>query len=373
MEFSRQQQTAYFRVKNFRLRTLFLMALLLAGIMSVSVFAQPNYSVKAPLATRSLLLDGVTAKGDVVVVGERGHILISGDGGATWEQADVPTRSTLTGVYFQDGHLGFAVSYYQEILRTKDGGKSWKVVHAKTEDERPLLDIWFRDANTGFAIGAYGLLFKTEDGGNTWRSEKLNITKSFAEDAGISDEETALMGAFGLDDEAAAGFEDAEEDYIEDVCLNQIAQSTTGRIYIAAEMGTIYRSDDGGQNWVSLASPYQGSFLGLLPLDGDSLLFFGLRGHLFRTDDGGDTWQKIKTDTGSTLMGGVRLADGRIVITGLSGTVLVSRDGGNNFTYYRHPSRKDIITSVTHDGKTVLLIGQFGVKKLQMAGLSVKR
>ena len=72
-------------------------------------------------------------------------------------------------------------------------------------------------------------------------------------------------------------------------------------------------------------------------------------------------------------MGGVRLADGRVIITGLSGTVLVSRDGGHNFTYYRHPGRKDIVTPVAPDGKTVLLIGQFGVQKLQMDGLSVKR
>ncbi|MBC2715572.1 MAG: hypothetical protein HF978_09700 [Desulfobacteraceae bacterium] len=354
-----------------RLKTLLLMALLLAVMMPVSVFAQPNYSVKAPLATRSLLLDGVTKNGDVVLVGERGHVLISGDVGATWEQMNVPTRTTLTGVYFQDRNTGFAVSYYQEILRTKDGGKSWKVVHAKTDDERPLLDIWFKDANIGFAIGAYGLFLKTEDGGSTWRSETLNVTKSFAEEDGISDEESALMGAFGFDEEEAAGFEDAEEEYIEEFCLNHIISSATGRIFIAAEMGTIYRSDDGGQSWASLASPYHGSFLGILALDGDSLLFLGLRGHMYRTDDGGDTWQEIDTGTGSTLMGGVRLDDGRIIITGLAGTVLVSRDGGNNFTYYMHPSRKDIMTSVAPDGKTVLLIGQFGVKKLQIDGLTV--
>ena len=347
------------------------MALLLAIMMPVSAFAQPDYSVKAPLASRSLLLDGMTANGDVVVVGERGHILISSDGGTIWEQMDVPSRTTLTGVYFHDRNLGFAASYYQEILRTKDGGKTWKIVHAKTDDERPLLDICFKNANTGFAIGAYGLFLITEDGGDTWRSDKLNITKSFTEEDGISDEEAALMGAFGLDDEEAADFKDDEEAYVEEVCLNKITQSATGRIYIAAEMGTIYRSSDNGQSWVSLASPYHGSFLGLLALDGDSLLFFGLRGHLFRTDDGGDTWQEIETGTTSTLMGGTRLADGRIIITGLGGTILVSRNGGNNFTSYIHPSREDIMTSVSPDGKTVLLIGQSGVKKLQIDGLSI--
>lgn len=370
MALNRLKQTAYCKVTHFRLGMLLVIVLPLALIMQGSVFAL-GYSVKAPLAIRSLLLDGVTANGDVVVVGERGHVLISGDVGATWEQAAVPTRTTITSVYFRDSRTGFAVSYYQEILRTEDGGKNWEIVHGKTEDERPLLDIWFKNANTGFAIGAYGLFLITEDGGETWRSERLNITNAFAGKKGLSDEDSALMGAFGLDDEEAEDFEIEEEAYIEEVCLNQISQSATGQIFIAAEMGTIYRSDDNGQTWISLASPYHGSFLGLLALDGDSLLFFGLRGHLFRTDDGGDTWKKIETGSTSTLMGGTRLNDGRIIITGLAGTVLISLDGGHNFTYYRHPSRKDIMTSVSPDGETVLLIGQFGVKKLKTDSLSI--
>ena len=56
-----------------------------------------------------------------------------------------------------------------------------------------------------------------------------------------------------------------------DYHLNHIARSGTGRLYIAAEAGTIYRSDDDGQTWISLPSPYHGSFFGTLPLENDSL------------------------------------------------------------------------------------------------------
>ena len=64
--------------------------------------AQLEFSVKAPLATRSLLLDGVSVDGLMVAVGERGHILISENQGQSWRQANVPTRATLTGVFFHD-------------------------------------------------------------------------------------------------------------------------------------------------------------------------------------------------------------------------------------------------------------------------------
>ncbi|MBW2367615.1 MAG: hypothetical protein JRH15_07000 [Deltaproteobacteria bacterium] len=340
---------------------LILMALLLCGLTGVSAMGQAEFSVKSPRATRSLLLDAQNVGGTLVVVGERGHILVSSDGGDTWRQAEVPTRGMLTGVYFHDNNLGWAVGYYQEILRSRDGGESWQRVYANREDGRPLLDVWFRDEDNGIAVGAYGLFLVTGDGGDTWTSKSLNVTQSFAEEEGISSDEMAFLGAFGADEDELGDDMDAEAGV--EVCLNHIARSATGRLYIAAEVGTIYRSEDDGQSWTALASPYNGSFFNILPLDGDSLLLLGLRGHLFRSEDGGDTWQEIETGTAASLLGGVRLAGGSIVVTGLEGTMLISRDGGRSFTYRQHPSRKDIVTAVTPDGKHVMLVGEFGVKR----------
>ncbi|MCP4657928.1 MAG: hypothetical protein GY856_21175, partial [bacterium] len=82
--------------------------------------AEPEHSVPAPLAWRSLLLDGVAVGGLMVAVGERGHVLLSTDQGTKWHQAEVPTRATLTGVYFHDERNGWAVGHDAVILRTRD-------------------------------------------------------------------------------------------------------------------------------------------------------------------------------------------------------------------------------------------------------------
>ena len=137
-----------------------------------------EYSSKAPLVSRSLLLDGTAVDGTMVVVGERGHVLVSTDNGGTWKQADVPSRATLTGVFFHDQHLGWAVGHDQVILKTHDGGRSWKQVYSSPEADRPLLDVWFADSLKGFAIGAYGLLLKTTDGGNTWSQRYVKIGRA---------------------------------------------------------------------------------------------------------------------------------------------------------------------------------------------------
>ena len=131
-------------------------------------------AVEAPLAIESLLLDGAAVGSRLVVVGERGHILVSADDGASWTQARVPTRVLLTAVHMHDERTGWAVGHDAVILRTGDGGETWTLVHQAPEEELPLLDIWFRDEHAGYAVGAYGYFLVTEDGGDTWTSRAVS-------------------------------------------------------------------------------------------------------------------------------------------------------------------------------------------------------
>jgi photosystem II stability/assembly factor-like uncharacterized protein len=139
-----------------------------------------------------------------------------------------------------------------------------------------------------------------------------------------------------------------------------MAQSPNGRLYIAAEAGRIYRSDDGGDTWITLESPYNGSFFGVLPLKEDRLIVFGLRGHVFGSNDGGDTWACISTGTIATLAHGIRLADGRILLAGLAGTLLVGREENPSFTAVRGPGRRGIWAVVQTSPQGILCFGEGG-------------
>ena len=62
----------------------------------------------------------------------------------------------------------------------------------------------------------------------------------------------------------------------------------SGTLYVAGEAGHLYRSDDAGQSWFELPSPYEGSFFGAAAARRPTaVLAFGLRGHLYRSDDAG--------------------------------------------------------------------------------------
>jgi len=288
--------------------------------------APEEWAVPAPLAVRSLLLDAAFADGLIVAVGERGHIVRSTDGGKSWVQVPVPTRSMLTGVHLHDAKLGWAVGHDAVILRTEDGGLSWSRVHWAPEDERPLLDVWFRDARRGYAVGAYGLLLTTADGGTTWTEGRVSS---------------------------------------DDFHLNDLAAGEGDRLYLAAEAGAFYRSDDAGETWRALPTDYAGSFFGVLPLGGESLLLFGLRGHLFRSDDGGASWTPFEVDTEASLTSGVVRRDGSVVVAGLAGTVLLSRDAGRTFDLHELPDRLGTSTVVETPDGTVLLVGEGGARRFE--------
>lgn len=281
-------------------------------------------AIAAPLVERSLFLDGDAIGDHMVVVGERGHILISRDAGASWTQARVPTRATLTGVDLHDSARGWAVGHDAIILSTTDGGLTWKTVHLAPQEGRPLLDVWFENAEHGFAVGAYGYFLETSDGGDTWRSRR------------ISDE---------------------------DLHLNQIAGAAAGPLYIAAESGRVYRSRDHGLTWKPLAPPYRGSFFGTLPVDHRRVYLYGLRGHLFRSDDSGASWSRVDTRAEHTLTNGLTKDGSEILFTGMGGTLLSGSDDGGILQAFQRPDRRGIAGALDAGDGSLVVFGEFGVER----------
>ncbi len=306
-----------------------------------------EHSEIAPLATRSLLLDAALAGTRMVVVGERGHVLLSDDQAETWRQARVPTRATLSAVHFHDAKVGWAVGHDEVILRSDDGGENWTRTHSAPEKEQPLLDVWFKDAETGFAFGAYGTILASRDGGRGW------MPHAFDPKPLVPQEKPAAQ---------SAGDQFLDEGTANDMHLNAVARAADGKLYLAAESGQLFRSDDAGASWLELPSPYEGSFFGVLPLDGAAVLAFGLRGHLFRSEDAGETWREIPTSTEAMLTNGLRLDQQTVVITGLAGTLLVSRDGGSTFNLKQQEDRKGIAAALPAGNGRLLLVGEGGIK-----------
>jgi photosystem II stability/assembly factor-like uncharacterized protein len=279
-------------------------------------------------AASAALLAVARAGKRLVSVGERGIIVLSDDDGNTWRQAKVPVSVSLTNVRFVNEQKGWAVGHSGVVLHSADGGQTWqrqlggeqvaalvldaaraKVARQPSDANRkelaeaerlvadgpdkPFFDVHFHDENNGVVVGAYGLAFATQNGGKRWLPWSDRIPNPQGR--------------------------------------HLYSIHTSGNTwFITGEQGALFRSADGGSSFVSVKTPYSGTYFGALGGANGELVVFGLRGNVYWSGDGGDSWQKV--DGGSaTLTGGVRMADGTLVLVDHAGQALQSRDGGKTF------------------------------------------
>ncbi|WP_250658709.1 WD40/YVTN/BNR-like repeat-containing protein [Alkalimarinus coralli] len=335
-------------------------------------------AMQTEIAHESLLLDVAEAGKRLVAVGERGHIIYSDDQGSSWTQASVPVSVTLTAVHFPTETHGWAVGHGAIILHSSDAGVTWKkqfdgnlanqqvIDHAEkrvsaleeklesapedqqgdiefqleeaqfgledaqfdaeTGPSKPLLDVWFANENKGFAVGAYGFFFETEDGGKSW---------------------------FNVSDR----IENQDRFH-----LNAITEVVGGSLFIVGEAGNIFRSNDAGETWDSLDSPYEGSFFGVSGTGNvNEVLVFGLRGNLYRSTDLGARWTRINSNNEATLIAAQHSDDGIIVVVGNSGIVMVSGNSGESFQPVIRENRQALASVHVLKNGNLLLVGEHGV------------
>jgi len=365
------------------------------GLSAMQVHAQWQDPLETPamdtlIAHKSLLLD-VTKAGDrFVAVGARGNIIYSDDQGRTWVQGSVPVISTLTAVTFTDENTGWAVGHDTVVLKTVDAGKTWvkqfdgfranemvveaakanlaekeaaldKVADSGNDDliyeaesalesatfaledaeydkedgsTKPLLDLWFKNANEGFVIGAYGMMFKTTDGGESWLAWSGNV-------------------------ENPNRFH-----------LNSIAKIDDQRLIIGGEAGLILTSKDAGKTWQKADSGYDGSFFGVIALQNNVQIAFGLRGNVRRSTDYGQSWEYVETNTKQMLLGGTDSLGLTAYVVGTGGAFLKGISAGNKWEVKTLTGRINTSTliEVSVESGEFILVGETGVKLIDKTG-----
>ncbi len=139
-------------------------------------------------------------------------LVITDDGGETWQLRRAPSRSELIHIDFDNDRRGWIVGAGGTILKTVDGGQTWTKQNSGTKVT--LYHVDFRNDKKGWVVGEKGAILRTIDGGETWTPVSVTINS------------TLLSVQFVNDDDGWA----------------------VGR------GGTILRSDDGGLSWIQQES-----------------------------------------------------------------------------------------------------------------------
>lgn len=104
-----------------------------------------------------------------------GSVLITKDGGLTWEAREIAASK------LEDGHLvnakaGWVVSERGQIFCTRNGGRTWEL---QREEEGHLYGVHMLNSEQGFAVGDKGLVLRTTNGGRQWKKLKVSGTNEY--------------------------------------------------------------------------------------------------------------------------------------------------------------------------------------------------
>ena len=230
----------------------------------------------------------------------------------SWDIIDVPTDRHLRSVYFTDSLYGWAVGDTGTIIHTNDGGETWIVQDAGTNNG--IVDVFFLNRQMGWASswnfeGFFGtLILKTIDGGSSWTSESYQEDNIFMNSILFLD---SLNGWMGGSPHAIVKTTDGGQSWTQSaIDTNALAFFPVLNIYFYDDnygyacggmfdiAGVTWRTNNGGENWYEIEvsdAPadevhelYIFDSLKVLGAGGDPDFGYGIG--MLRTTDGGFNW-----------------------------------------------------------------------------------
>ncbi|MGH7961091.1 MAG: WD40/YVTN/BNR-like repeat-containing protein, partial [Candidatus Binatia bacterium] len=117
-----------------------------------------------------------------IVIGYGGKILMTIDGGKTWQLKTSGTDLALYSLAFVDAQNGWISGQGGLILHTTDGGETWQKQTSGTD--LPIFALSFIDQNTGWASGHQATYLRTTSGGESWEVGQVSASlEGVSEDA----------------------------------------------------------------------------------------------------------------------------------------------------------------------------------------------
>ncbi len=272
-------------------------------------------------------------------VGPDRSVLTTSNGGATWNAQSNGTRNLLFGVAFADSLVGWAVGDYG-YLKTSNGGATW-IPHFQgpgdlTFFSSRIVNVQFLGPDTGYAVGQDRSVLKTTDGGSTWKRQTIPDNGKNSANICLWFQDTNV-GFIGGEDGTLLKTVNGG------ALWTQTKANTTQRIndfyfrnadtgYAAGMGGVLLKSTNGGLDWSPLKSGTTEALTSIcFTKAGNGYITAGV-GHILMASRNDTAWGATTVSTSTLALYSIRFADDLTgYAVGESGVILKTVDAGGHW------------------------------------------
>lgn len=238
------------------------------------------------------------------VVGSRGTLLATTDGGIHWTSLVHPTEDTIRDIYFadQNGIIVCERNIYDlksnaearaYLMKTMDGGEHWQRVSMRGIDpDARIMRAIFTGAGRGWAFGEGGAVFSTHDLGATWTRLQAPTKYLLLGGDFINEDNGWLVGAGATILQTSDGGESWQHARVPttSVRFNSTSFVEQRLGWAVGSGGAIYRTLNGGRSWLPQNSGVENDLFDVKFLDAAEGWAVGAAGVVLHTTDGGAHW-----------------------------------------------------------------------------------
>lgn len=285
---------------------------------------------------------------------------------SNWKVVNTGTNEDLYAAHFPSDKVGFAGGTGGCIIKTEDGGQSWKQSNNGIPSDFAMYSIYFIDEKKGFAVGNQSRLYVTENGGNAWTETKIG--QSHLRDILFIDKKNGCIvadGAIFKTNDAGSTWQNVNHLLPAGIVPSDLKSAElyfidqkTGFVLLD---GKILKTTDSGNSWRIINVPglalYDMDFI-----DAKNGYLCGIGTGLLKSANGGESWKKVTGFSNNTPQTVKFINSKEGFVGGRSGEIYQTGDSANSWSLNSSLTDKDIHELIyLKSSRTIIAFGKNGV------------
>ncbi len=269
------------------------------------------------------------------IVGSRGTILATQDGGDSWQKLSSGTDDTLRDVYFFDEQYGLILcerNRYQlggsapsYLIKTTDGGAHWSPMEIGGAGSPMLVNFFFGKDQRGWAVGEGGAVFSMEDSANAWRKHTSPTVFAMMDGAFSNDLNGCLVGGGGtilFTEDGGQLWNISTVFGKSETKLNSVFFTDARNGWTVGSQGKIFATTNGGKSWRPQPTTVTADLFDVNFTSANEGWAVGANGTLLRTQSAGRVWSSVGSSVTHKLERVFFVNPNKGWVVGFGGTVL---------------------------------------------------